>query len=1027
MRRHGPPRAGSPLELREEGEGRPRLRGARVVAFFDLGGDPGFGENLAGGCRHPGRHPAVAQVRREGDPPHGAHRAGPGAHQRLQTRGRRRHRDAQHALTTGHVARTEHLEARAQAHLGQSREHDVLEMEQRRGEVLEEAAANLDVDAASPERDQWQHSQGEKRRGTRGGDVEVVAAGRSLCSGAEREGPRTGGRAREVALDERADSLEDRDVLVPQAGMRPSDARVREGDRPTGERGEHGGLADDAPAPAVQGAVDAHGVATRARADTFPRDPASVRADRLVSPRGDHRGSRPAGREEAKVHRSTPGDLLPLRSGGAGLTMTSMPPAPPRFPAQVRRRDGRLVAFDVGRIERAVARAAREVGGADLGLPAAIGRSVAVQMAKRFGRRPPGVEAIQDAVERALMARGSDDVARAYVLYRARRAELREQKALLGVRDELKCSLAAATVLKERYLRRDVHGRLVESTGEMMDRVATFVAAAEDDYELGAAARVAPLFSALLRDLDFLPNSPTLMNAATPIGLLSGCVVLPMEDSLRAIFATLGQAAVIHQAGGGTGYALSHLRPAGDRVASTGGRASGPLSFLSVFDAAAAVVSGGGRRRGASMAVLDVTHPDILDFIGAKSAASPALSHFNLSVGVSDAFMRAAERGGVHHLVNPRTGRVVGRLPASGLLDAIAEAAHRSGDPGILFLDTINRANPLPGAGRIEATNPCGEVPLFPYESCNLGSVNLPRFAKAGRVDWERLAATVRLAVRFLDDVIDVSHYPFPELERAARATRKVGLGMMGLAELLAVLGIPYDSDAGVRLAARLARLVETNARAASAELAARRGAFPRFAESTLARRGGAPLRNAQLTSVAPTGTISLIAGTTSGIEPMFALAYVRAVLGRRLVETNALFEEVARARGFYSEELMHEVARSGGVRGNPRVPADVRAAFPTALEIAPARHLRMQAAVQRHVDAAVSKTINLPPDATSADVRAILLSAWRAKLKGITVYRSGSRPDEVLSLLGKDAALEAPVRVDTAFSGGCGAHACEY
>ncbi|MDI3314075.1 MAG: adenosylcobalamin-dependent ribonucleoside-diphosphate reductase [Mycobacterium sp.] len=692
------------------------------------------------------------------------------------------------------------------------------------------------------------------------------------------------------------------------------------------------------------------------------------------------------------------------------------------WPTKVRRRDGRVVAFDLSRIEAAVTRAAREAGRADPGLAPTVAKAVADTLARRPQGPPITVEDIQDLVEQQLNSAGYGDVARAYIIYRQRRAELRATKALLEVRDELKLSLAAVTVLRERYLRRDENGKPVESTGEMMDRAAFFVASAEDGYRRGSSARWAERFSALLRSLDFLPNSPTLMNAGTPLGLLSACVVLPVADSLRSIFATLGQAAEIHQAGGGTGYSFSHLRPAGDPVAGTGGRASGPLSFLRLFDAAATVVRMGGRRRSASMAVLDVTHPDIYDFVTAKADAPEALTQFNLSVGVTDAFMRAVERHDTHPLVNPRTGRTVGRVNAADLFTAICEAAHACGDPGLLFLDTINRANPVPNLGRIEATNPCGEVPLLPYESCNLGSINLARMTTAGRIDWDRLAEVAALATRFLDDVIDVSRYPFPQLAEASKATRKVGLGVMGLAELLASLGIPYDSPQAVRLAGRIARHIQQAARATSAELARSRGCFPAFADSKLAPTS--PRRNAQLTAVAPTGTISLIAGTTSGIEPMFAVAYVRAVLGSHLLEVNSYFERLARDQGFYSDELITEIARTGTIRANPHIPEKVRACFPTALEVTPEWHLRMQAAVQRHVDAAVSKTINLPATATPDDVRAIYLGAWKAKVKGITVYRYGSREDQVLTLAAPDF---APPRVDAAFSGGCAAGSCEF
>jgi ribonucleoside-diphosphate reductase alpha chain len=702
------------------------------------------------------------------------------------------------------------------------------------------------------------------------------------------------------------------------------------------------------------------------------------------------------------------------------------PPSSAERPASVRRRDGRLVPFEPGRIEAAIARAAREAGHRDPAAPARVAKSVVDALARRPHAKAATVEEIQDLVEARLVAAGLDDVARAYMIYRQDHAELRAAKALLGVRDELKLSVAAATVLGERYLLRDEHGRPTESTGEMMDRVANCVAAAEESFRRGFSAMWAERFSMLLRSLEFLPNSPTLMNAGTELGLLSACFVLPVDDSLRSIFSTLGHSAEIHQAGGGTGYTFTHLRPAGDRVARTGGTASGPMSFLRLFDTAAGVISMGGRRRGASMAVLDVSHPDIYDFVTTKADSLSELTHFNLSVGVTDVFLRAVTREGVHRLINPRTGKTVARVPAADLFTAICEAAHRCGDPGLVFLDTINRANPTPARGRIEATNPCGEVPLLPYESCNLGSINLARMVSGSGVDWDRLAEVAELAVRFLDDVIDVSRYPVAELDVATRATRKIGLGVMGLAEMLASLGIPYDSERAVRLAGRIARSINQVAQAASTRLAEERGPFPAFADSRFA--GSAPRRNAQLTSIAPTGTISLIAGTTAGIEPMFAIAYTRAVIGRRLLEVNPCFDRLARDRGFYHHDLVAEIARRGGVRDYPQLPAEVRAAFPTAAEITPEWHLRMQAAVQRHVDAAVSKTVNLPGDATVDDIRAIYLAAWKAKVKGITVYRYGSRQGQVLSYVGPfPAPDQALVSADTTFSGGCLGHICEF
>ncbi len=689
--------------------------------------------------------------------------------------------------------------------------------------------------------------------------------------------------------------------------------------------------------------------------------------------------------------------------------------------SELKKRDGQVVPFELPRIERAVARAAREVGRDALGLDREVTARVVADLASRFRRRVPGVEDVQDAVERALMACGHDDVARAYVLFRDRRADVRRAKLMLGVRDELKLSLGACTVLAERYLRRDASGAIIESTAEMLGRVAQHVAAAEDRYEAHDRDRWAGAFRDAMAALDFLPNSPTLMNAGTPLGLLSACFVLPLDDSLESIFDTLADAARIHQAGGGTGFSFSRLRPEGARVGSTGGTASGPLSFLELFDLATEIVGRGGRRRGANMAVLDVSHPDIREFITAKHSPG-RFEHCNLSVGLDDRFMRAASSGGTFGLHDPQTGKRAGRVDAAALLRLIAEEAWTCGDPGLLFMDRINRANPVPAMGRIEATNPCGEVPLLPGESCTLASLNLARLVRDGAVDWAWLDATVRLMVRFLDDVLDVNQYPSQDLAAAAIATRKIGVGVMGLAELLATLGIPYDSDESLRLAGRIAARIERTAHRMSVELAAERGAFPLFADSVYARRGRLPMRNAQLTSIAPTGTISLIAGTTSGIEPIFALAYARRVLGRELLELNSLFERVARDRGFWSETLAAGIARTGTARGNPKVPPDVGAAFVTALELEPAAHIGMQAAWQRHVDAAVAKTINLPKSATVDEVLDIFVSAWRAGVKGITVYRDGSRPGQVLSL---PVDRTGPIVVDPAYAGGCASTTC--
>jgi ribonucleoside-diphosphate reductase alpha chain len=508
---------------------------------------------------------------------------------------------------------------------------------------------------------------------------------------------------------------------------------------------------------------------------------------------------------------------------------------------------------------------------------------------------------------------------------------------------------------------------------------------------------MAEAFFGLLRRREFLPNSPCLMNAGTPLGQLAACFVLPVEDDLGSIFEAAKRMAVIHQSGGGTGFSFSRLRPRGDVVQRTHGVASGPVSFLGVFDAATGVIVQGGRRRGANMGVLRIDHPDVLEFVHVKDAAD-RIANFNLSVAASDAFFAAVERGESFDLVSPRDGKVARTLDARGLLDEIARSAWASGDPGLIFLDAIARDNPTPRLGALEATNPCGELPLLANESCNLGSIRLDRFVAGADLDWERLDAAIALAVRFLDDVIEVNRYPFPEIEAATRASRKIGLGVMGFADLLVDLGIPYDSPQAVACAERVMARVRRSAERASIALAVERGVFPAFAGS-LPEARGLRQRNATLTAIAPTGTLSILADCSAGIEPYFALAFVRHVLdGARLPETNPRFEAALRRAGAWSEAALAEVRRSGSARGVEGIPEAIRRLFPAAADIAPEAHLDIQQAFQRHVDSAVSKTINLPADATPDGVRAIYTSAWRRGLKGITVFREGCRREAVLT-----------------------------
>ena len=563
----------------------------------------------------------------------------------------------------------------------------------------------------------------------------------------------------------------------------------------------------------------------------------------------------------------------------------------------------------------------------------------------------------------------------------------------------LEFSDAAQLILRERYLRRNAAGELIETPERMLERVARAVAAPARRFGEDRSFWEHAFLQRMLR-LEFLPNSPALMNAGLPNGQLAACFVLPIEDDLESIFGALGRMARIHQTGGGTGFSFSKLRPREDRVGSTGGITSGPLSFMDLFDHTTAVIRQGGRRRGANMAVLRVDHPDIEAFIAAKSQAG-RLENFNLSVGVTDGFWCALASRGIVDLINPRSGKPARSIAAQSLFKEIVAAAWATGEPGLLFLDEINRANPTPGLGIFETTNPCGEQPLLPYESCTLGSINLAAFAADDGIDWAKLAPAIHDAVVFLDNVVEANHYPFPEIGAATRRTRKIGLGVMGLADLFARIGLPYDSDAALALTKRTAQFLTAEARAASVELGAKRGSFPAFHDSVWPKRGLTSLRNAATTCVAPTGTISLIAGTSSSIEPFFALALTRRLLDdRRITEINPALRAELEKLGGAGAATLREVKRHGSLRGVAGIPESLRCRFATALEIAPGTHLAMQAAFQDHVDAAVSKTVNLPENTTVETVRQIFLLAHRLRLKGITVYRCGSRAGQTLSTI---------------------------
>lgn len=555
-------------------------------------------------------------------------------------------------------------------------------------------------------------------------------------------------------------------------------------------------------------------------------------------------------------------------------------------------------------------------------------------------------------------------------------------------------------VLERRYLLRDAEGKPVESAADMFRRVARNLAAAEATWG-GAGGEWEERFFEMMARLDFLPNSPTLMNAGRDLQQLAACFVLPLDDSLDSIFDTLKHTAKIHQSGGGTGFAFSRLRPRGDMVKTTRGVSSGPVSFLQVYDSATEHIKQGSFRRGANMGILDATHPDILDFIDAKRDGG--VTNFNLSVAVTTEWMECAERGGDYDLVNPRTGRPAGRLNAGDVFARMVDAAWSTGDPGIVFLDRMNRprTNPTPALGAIEATNPCGEQPLLPYEACVLGSINLGHFVDPGAlIAWERLRDTTQLAVRFLDNAVEASRYPLEQIAQLhKRGNRKIGLGVMGWADLLIRLEIAYDSDAAVDLAGQVMGFVAEAADQASEALAAERGPFPNWHRSIYGPDGSnRPFRNATRTTIAPTGTISIIAGCSSGIEPLFALSYHRKVMeGTILLEVNADFEKAAVEAGIWSARLAEQVAERGSVRGLD-VPQAIQELFATAHDVAPEWHVRHQAAFQAQVDNAVSKTINLPREATRADVRRIFLMARDLGCTGITIYRDGSKQWQVLN-----------------------------
>ncbi len=674
--------------------------------------------------------------------------------------------------------------------------------------------------------------------------------------------------------------------------------------------------------------------------------------------------------------------------------------------SKIIKRDGREVEFSLDKLAGAIWKAGKETGEYDEKEAKRLAEITVALVEKSLKEKELAqVEKIQDFVEQVLMAAGHYQTAKAYILYRAARSDERRVERIIGVKDDLDLSPNQLKVLRNRYLLKDEDGKVIETPSELFRRVAKNLAVVEKSDK---RKKVESDFYEVMSRLEFLPAGRTLNNAGTPQSQLANCFVLPVEDSMEGIFDAVKWMAMVHQRGGGTGFNFSKLRPKGDIVTkSTGGFATGPVSFMKVFDIATRQVMQGGKKRGANMGILNVDHPDILDFISAKSERGE-IENFNISVGVTDDFMKAVDQDKEWHLRNQRTGEIVQTIRAKTLMGQLVSMAWRTGDPGLIFLDPINRNNPLlTKYGRIDATNPCGEQPLHPFDACNLGSINLAKFVVNKKVDYDRLKFVVRTGVRMLDDVIDACKYPLPQITQTVQANRRIGLGVMGWADMLYQLRVPYDSEEGIKLAKKIAKFIQDESWQMSSDLAKEKGVFPRWKESSFVKLGK-KVRNVAITTIAPTGSISMLSDASSGIEPVFALAYTKNVVeDAGLSYINKYFEQEL-TQSLWADgdnehkvrdRIVREVADQGSVAHISGVPEEVKSVYRTAHDIAPDWHVKMQAAWQKYTDNAVSKTINFPHSATIDDVESAYMNAWKSGCKGITIYRDGSKDVQILSV----------------------------